>query len=305
MAEAARHHADCAVEVIRVHLAQHGCEARLSVAFQFRHPAQQVTVPASHPAPTVRHVTRRRPTTTPLPNSKIVAAARTVADGSPERRTSSAESHSADVREAARRCDQGQRRASVGTFDKPTTRSVDNRCRSAPVHLDHARRSDRRADHPHADDWRQDPETGAATVVPLTVAQVIAIADKIEARYRALAIFAAGTGLRQGECFGLTLDRVDFLRRTVRVDRQLVKLPGSAPVFAPPKTKSSYRTILLPQVVIDALAAYPVGEDGLVFTNDDGKPIYRTRFSNIWRAAMKAAGVDASSMGCATTTPPC
>jgi hypothetical protein len=28
--------------------------------------------------------------------------------------------------------------------------------------------------------------------------------------------------MRQGECFGLALDRIDFLRRTVRVDRQLV-----------------------------------------------------------------------------------
>jgi len=30
-----------------------------------------------------------------------------------------------------------------------------------------------------------------------------------------LIVFAAGMGLRQGECFGLTVDRVDFLRRQV------------------------------------------------------------------------------------------
>jgi len=37
--------------------------------------------------------------------------------------------------------------------------------------------------------------------------------------YRALIVFAVAMGLRQGECFGLTVDRVDFLRRHVRVDR--------------------------------------------------------------------------------------
>jgi hypothetical protein len=39
---------------------------------------------------------------------------------------------------------------------------------------------------------------------------------------RALIVFAAGTELRQGECFGVTVDRVDFLRRHVGVDRQLI-----------------------------------------------------------------------------------
>jgi hypothetical protein len=34
-----------------------------------------------------------------------------------------------------------------------------------------------------------------------------------------LIVFAVAMGLRQGECFGLTVDRVDFLRRHVRVDR--------------------------------------------------------------------------------------
>ena len=40
---------------------------------------------------------------------------------------------------------------------------------------------------------------------------------------------AAGTGMRQGECFGLTVDRVRFLERVVTVDRQLVTVQGRAP----------------------------------------------------------------------------
>jgi integrase len=38
--------------------------------------------------------------------------------------------------------------------------------------------------------------------------------SKVPGRYRALVLFAAGSGLRPGECFGLTVDRIDFLRRT-------------------------------------------------------------------------------------------
>jgi integrase len=102
-------------------------------------------------------------------------------------------------------------------------------------------------------------------------------------------------GLRQGECFGLSVDRVDFLRRTLTVDRQLVLANAVGPVLGPPKTKTCYRDVPLPQVVVDALAAhiatYPKGRDGLIFTNANGEPIRRTPFSDIWRPAARSAGL--------------
>jgi integrase len=107
-------------------------------------------------------------------------------------------------------------------------------------------------------------------------------------------ILSAGSGMRQGECFGLTVDRIDFLRRTVLVDRQLVTISGRAPFLAPPKTAASVRSIPLPTVVVDALAAhlaeFPPLEDGFVFVTDAGRPIRRTAFGDVWRAAVKAAG---------------
>jgi integrase len=100
--------------------------------------------------------------------------------------------------------------------------------------------------------------------------------------------------MRQGECLGLTVDRIDFLRRTVEVDRQLVTLPGRAPYLAPPKTAASVRTIPLPQVVVDALAGhlrdFPASRDGLVFTIE-GEPITRQVFGHLWRPVVKAAGL--------------
>jgi hypothetical protein len=63
-------------------------------------------------------------------------------------------------------------------------------------------------------------------------------------------------GVAPSECFGLTVDRVDFLRRQVRVDRQRVSTLYGAPKFGPPKV--SNRTVPMPEVVGSALAAHHV-----------------------------------------------
>jgi integrase len=136
------------------------------------------------------------------------------------------------------------------------------------------------------------PKKTVRRIEPLPTEVVEDLTNAVPPRYRALVILAAGTGMRQGECFGLTVDRIDFLRRQVTVDRQLCLLPGGPPSLGPPKTAASYRTIPLPQVVVDALAShltsFPVGSGGLVFTNDAGAPIRRTRFSAIWRPVVAA-----------------
>jgi integrase len=154
------------------------------------------------------------------------------------------------------------------------------------------------------------PEAAPHLVEPLTTEQVQALAEAVPAYYRAAVLLAAGTGLRQGEVFGLTVDRVDFLRKTMRVDRQLVTVAGRTPFLGPPKTKASHRTIPLPNVVVDALAAHlrdfpTTGQDvpvvlvggreageqpvELFFTTAAGLPIRRTSFGNAWRAAVTSA----------------
>jgi integrase len=138
------------------------------------------------------------------------------------------------------------------------------------------------------------PQIEREQVVPLTTEQVTALADSMPPALGALVTVGAGTGMRQGECFGLTVDRIDFLRRTLRVDQQLVTVQNRDPFLAPPKTKASVRTIPLPQVVIDALgehlAMYPPGPDGFVFALD-GEPIRRSAFGHVWRPAVEAAGL--------------
>ena len=140
------------------------------------------------------------------------------------------------------------------------------------------------------------PKTDHRRVDPLSTEAVLSLQAALPGRYQALVALGAGTGLRQGEAFGLTVDRVDFLRRSMTVDRQLVTVAGREPFLAPPKTEASVRMVPLPQVVVDALAAhlraFPAGPDGLVFTSTEGRPLRRQRFSErVWQPAVAASSV--------------
>ncbi len=131
-------------------------------------------------------------------------------------------------------------------------------------------------------------------VVPLDIADVMTAADVISPRMRALVLLSVGAGLRQGEALGVTVDRIDFLRREVTVDRQLVYLPGGSRL-APLKTKASRRVVPLPTFVVDALAAhlaaFSAAPGGLVFTGAKGQPVARPWLHRAWRAAVAAAGL--------------
>lgn len=131
----------------------------------------------------------------------------------------------------------------------------------------------------------------------LEVDELEAVALELPARWRAMVGLAAGTGLRSGEVLGLAVDRVDFLRRSLLVDQQLQTVTGSGPTLGPPKTAASHRTIPLPDVVLELLAAhlaaFAPGPDGLVFTTSTGTPIRRNRFGSAWSKAIARAGLPA------------
>lgn len=139
------------------------------------------------------------------------------------------------------------------------------------------------------------PAVTKPTVVPMTLEQVEAVRAATPERLRALVTLAAGTGMRPSELTGLTVDRLHMLRRELVVDQQLVTLANKPPTLGPPKTRSSVRTIPLPQVVVDAiaahLAAYPPGDDGYVFTDEIGRPLSRRQVSRIWSPIMQSAGL--------------
>jgi integrase len=152
------------------------------------------------------------------------------------------------------------------------------------------------------------PRAEHRRVVPWTVEQVRAIADAHPERYRALPILAAGTGLRQGECFGLALEDVDFLRRVVHV-RQQVRLLNGHPVYAPPKSGRE-REVPLPDTVAVALSQHlrthpavevtlPWGDRNgpsttrrLVFSGPKGASLNKNPHTQrVWIPALADAGI--------------
>ncbi|HVM41754.1 MAG TPA: site-specific integrase [Acidimicrobiia bacterium] len=139
------------------------------------------------------------------------------------------------------------------------------------------------------------PRVERAPVVPLSVVQVEALRAAMPPRLRAIVVLAAGTGLRHGECTGLTVDRVDFDARVVTVDRTLVTPVSGDAYLGPPKSRSSYRRVPMPDVVAAALRAhlarFEPGRHGLLFTTGAGRPIRRHRFGEVWRAAVVRAGL--------------
>jgi integrase len=139
------------------------------------------------------------------------------------------------------------------------------------------------------------PKVEQDKVVPLDTVTVEKLIAATPPRFRALVVTAAGTGLREGELLGLTVDNVNMLRRRLEVTQQLVLLPGGPPRFGPPKTRAGRRTVPLPDVVLDAIAAhmaeFPPGEMSLIFTSGRGAPVRRNTFAQMWTRTVKRAGV--------------
>jgi integrase len=137
------------------------------------------------------------------------------------------------------------------------------------------------------------PRVQAPRLVPLTVQQVQALADAMPPRYRAMVVTQAGLGLRVGELLALRVEDVDFLGRNVRVAWQLAK--GTRERVRP-KTATSIRTVPLPAVVAEALAAhlaaYAPGPDGLIFTTPTGKPHWHEHYgTRLFQRAVLDAGL--------------
>ncbi len=147
-----------------------------------------------------------------------------------------------------------------------------------------------------------------------TSEQVHALSEVLPGRYRAVPLVAAATGLRGGELFGLELpDGVDFLHREIHVRQQLTVVQDRKPYLGPPKTKTSRRTVELPEVAGLAIArhlerfpAAAVELDDetdprkptrraarLVFTNEAGQPIHRASWSHVWVLAVHKVGLPA------------
>ncbi|TGN65387.1 site-specific integrase [Nocardioides eburneiflavus] len=113
-------------------------------------------------------------------------------------------------------------------------------------------------------------------IVPWKHEWVTGMAETINERYRLAVVLAAGLGLRQGECFGLSPDDVDWLKGTVRIRRQvLLILEDGSLAFGPPKREKT-RDVPLPESVKVEMnrhmAKYPPQTVTLPWKDTGGKP---------------------------------
>jgi integrase len=132
------------------------------------------------------------------------------------------------------------------------------------------------------------PEITPRVLVPLEPNQVLALAEAVPARYPVGVALGAGAGLRFGEATGLTVPRVETLRRRIQVLEQ-----AQNGALAPLKTKASRRTVPAGDWVLESVAVhlqqYGAGSGQVVMSNTRGRIIRRNSFGDMWRPAVKAA----------------
>lgn len=115
------------------------------------------------------------------------------------------------------------------------------------------------------------------------------LAETIHPKYSVMVLAAGYIGLRFGEMAALRIDRFNALRKTIRVDSNLVEVGGEF-TSGPPKSKASVRSVSIPQFLVEEIAAYIATHrdpSGLVFSAPEGGPIRRTNFRRrIWTPAV-------------------
>ncbi len=130
-----------------------------------------------------------------------------------------------------------------------------------------------------------------------TVAEVEALADEIEPRYRLMVLLACWCGLRRGELIALRRGRIDIPNERVNVEEAVSELKHGERIFGPPKTEAGRRRVSIPSPLIPEiqrhLDAYvsPEGE-ALLFTGpQSGQSLRFATLDAAWTKARGAVGL--------------
>ena len=114
-------------------------------------------------------------------------------------------------------------------------------------------------------------------------------------RYALLVLLGAGAGLRQGEAFGLALDRIDPTTGMITINQQVV-IVDRCPVLAPPKTSASLRDVPMPRFLLDRVtdhtARLELGKNAVLCRTPRGTLLRRDYYNReIWKPAIAATGL--------------
>lgn len=123
-------------------------------------------------------------------------------------------------------------------------------------------------------------------------------------RWEALFHLAISTGARQMELLGLKWTDLDWIRQTLKIERQLLRPDGKGPRFSAPKTRFAKRSIALGSKTIKVLRAHydrqqgerlAAGEKwrehGLIFTTSLGTPIHPRNLLRDFKKLLRDSGL--------------
>lgn len=123
----------------------------------------------------------------------------------------------------------------------------------------------------------QRPTVPPKDVQPWPLAWVEGMAAELDPRWSVIPYLGAGTGMRQGEIFGISVDDIDFLRRKITIRRQVRRINSNDKlVFAPIKNDNIHEvplTDFLAVILSEHIKNYRPVEVTLPWDTVDGKPV--------------------------------
>lgn len=116
--------------------------------------------------------------------------------------------------------------------------------------------------------------------------------------FEILFLLDLATGLRQGELLALDWEHIDLKSKTIKIERSVKEVyiydnentKHIETIFQTPKTANSFRTVPIPNALIDILNNIE-NKEGLLFKDKDGKPLKGKNVSTKWSKILKECNV--------------
>lgn len=139
---------------------------------------------------------------------------------------------------------------------------------------------------------RRRADVAMSIPTPEEVGQLMAVAD---ARFQPFIALCAFAGLRLGEAAGTQLGDVDFLRKSLKVSRQVQRVNGGAIDVRAPKYGSE-RVVYLADSLVNVLAEHiaahgTTGEARLLFAGEGDDAPHQNTVGYWWRKTLRDASL--------------
>ena len=143
------------------------------------------------------------------------------------------------------------------------------------------------------------PRVERKEIEPLSAEHALKLLETSKShRLHAVFVVSIGTGMRQGEVFGLQWENVDLENGVIAVRHNLEEIQGRLRLKTP-KSKSGKRSIELPKTVVSALWDHRArmmtegfAGGSYVFVDVNGNPLRKSNFDRqVWKPIRKAAEI--------------